>query len=91
MTRAHLYITGRVQGVFYRLSTQEKAKKLGLNGWVKNVYSPDFNGVEAVFEGPKDKVEQMVAWCHQGSSASKVDQVRVEWETPENLSGFEIR
>ena len=55
--RFHVRITGRVQGVFFRDSTREKAEELGLSGWVKNV--PD--GVEAVFEGPPEKIREAVA------------------------------
>ena len=73
--RAHLIISGRVQGVYFRYSTQEAALRLGLTGWVRNLPNRD---VEAVIEGEPDTVEKMVAWCHQGPPASRVDNVSDE-------------
>ena len=68
-SRAHLVIKGRVQGVFYRASTQETAINLGLKGWVRNL--PDGN-VEAVFEGAAEKVKEAVALCYKGPPGSNV-------------------
>lgn len=86
--RAHVLVSGRVQGVAYRACTVEMATELGVAGWVRNLP----NGkVEAVFEGPEDPVEDMVAWCQQGPPAAVVKNVEVEYEEPENLQGFEIR
>ena len=59
----HAFISGHVQGVFYRSSTQRQASALGLRGWVRNL--PD-GRVEAVFEGEQTVVERMLAWCRQG-------------------------
>jgi len=87
MVRAHVYISGKVQGVGYRLSTQEEAVKLGLTGWVKNL--PD-GRVEAVLEGEATAVEQMIQWCHQGPRAAIVRDVIVERETPEGLATFQV-
>lgn len=75
--RAHLIISGYVQGVFFRAHTQEKAAMLGLKGWVKNIYD---GTVEAVFEGEKGKVEEMIGWCRKGPSGARVSNVDVEWE-----------
>lgn len=75
-SRAHLFIRGHVQGVFYRASTQEAAVRLGLEGWVKNL--PDGN-VEAVFEGPADKVKQAVEWCYKGPPGAKVSKIDEKW------------
>jgi acylphosphatase len=88
MVRAHIFVEGRVQGVFYRAWTRENASKLGLSGWVKNL---DNGRVEAVFEGPKEKLEQMVEKCKKGSRPSQVKHVDVVWEeaTGEH-KGFEI-
>ncbi len=72
--RAHVWITGRVQGVFFRAYTQDAAQRLGVAGWVRNL--PD-GRVEAVFEGDADKVEKMIAWCHEGSPMGRVDRVEV--------------
>ena len=70
--QVHLIIAGRVQGVFYRATTQEQARGLGLTGWVRNC--PD-GTVEAVAEGPADTVDLFVEWCHQGPPAARVAQV----------------
>ena len=87
--RAHVYVSGNVQGVFFRDSTRQKAEELGLTGWVKN--TPD-GRVEAVFEGPTDEVRQMVDWCENGPSQADVDDVEVEYEEPEgDAESFEVR
>lgn len=88
LTRAHVYITGRVQGVGYRYATVETATQLKLNGWVRNL--PD-KRVEAVFEGSQEVVEQMLRWCHVGPPAALVEAVAVEYEESENLQGFEVK
>ncbi len=67
-TRAHVYVSGRVQGVFFRAFVSEKAMELGLTGWVKNI--PD-GRVEAVFEGEKEKVEQVIVTCREGPLGSQ--------------------
>jgi len=87
-TRAHVYVTGRVQGVFYRATTREQATERDVDGWVKNL---DDGRVEAVFEGPEDAVAEMVEWCHEGSSRARVEDVDVEYGEPEGLEGFTIR
>lgn len=87
--RAHLYISGRVQGVYYRAFTQEVADSLGLTGWVRNL--PD-RKVEAVFEGEKDLIEKAIMKCHQGPPASRVTDIDVTWENQlEDFSDFRIR
>lgn len=87
-TRAHVFVSGRVQGVFYRTTTRDQARDAGVEGWVRNL---DDGRVEAVFEGPESAVESMVEWCHTGSSRARVDDVEVTYEAPEGLDGFEIR
>lgn len=87
-TRAHVFISGKVQGVGYRYSTVNKARQLSLNGWVRNLSD---GRVEAVFEGNRDAVEEIIRWCHQGSTAAVVKNVAVEYEEPENSQGFETR
>ena len=87
-TRAHVFVSGRVQGVFYRATTRETARERGVAGWVRN---RDDGRVEAVFEGPEDAVAAMVEWCHEGSPRARVEDVRVEYGEPEGLEGFEIR
>ena len=86
--RVRVLISGRVQGVFFRACTKEKAEELGLAGWVQNL--PD-GRVEAVFEGEKSRVDKMVAWCYQGPPASHVAEVEVEQELPQGLNQFEVR
>jgi acylphosphatase len=80
-SRVHLIIEGRVQGVFFRESTRKKAISLGLTGWVRNV--PD-GTVEAVAEGPGEKVRDFVDWCHKGPPAARVDKV---YKTPDKYQG----
>lgn len=86
--RAHVFVSGRVQGVGYRMSTEEVANDLELSGWVRNL--PD-GRVEAVFEGTKEVVEKMIAWCRQENPPAVVQDVAVEYEAPEGMQGFEIR
>ncbi|HLO87228.1 MAG TPA: acylphosphatase [Nostocaceae cyanobacterium] len=86
--RAHILITGQVQGVGYRYATVDTASQLGLTGWVRNL--PD-GRVEAVFEGVREVVEDMVRWCHSGPPAAIVKAVVVEYGLPEGLRGFEVR
>lgn len=70
--RAHLIIEGRVQGVFFRDSTRREAIELGLCGWVKNRFD---GSVEVVAEGPKEKIETLIAWCHHGPPIARVTKV----------------
>jgi acylphosphatase len=63
--RAHVIISGRVQGVFFRAETQTAARNLSLTGWVRNRAD---GSVEALFEGPRDNVDRAIAWCRQGSA-----------------------
>ena len=86
--RAHVFISGKVQGVGYRMSTWQVANDLRLSGWVRNL--PD-GRVEAVFEGSKDIVEEMLVWCHKGNPPAVVRDAIVEYETLEGIQGFDIR
>ncbi|MGD9504526.1 MAG: acylphosphatase [Syntrophobacteraceae bacterium] len=86
--RVHVYISGRVQGVFFRAFTRDAAIKEGVTGWVRNL--PD-GRVEAAFEGDGRSVEAMVAWCRTGSPMSHVERVDAVEEPPEGGTGrFEI-
>ena len=76
---AHLKIIGKVQGVWYRASTQDEAVRLGLTGWVANM--PD-GSVEAHAEGDKSVIETFVKWCHEGPPLACVDKVAVQWIEP---------
>jgi acylphosphatase len=86
--RAHVFVSGHVQGVYYRATTRDTARQHGIDGWVKNL---DDGRVEAVFEGPEADVETMVEWCHTGSPAASVEDVSVEYEQPAGLDGFRVR
>lgn len=87
--RAHLYISGRVQGVFYRAFTEDVALSLGLKGWVRNL--PD-RRVEAVFEGDRELIEKAIKKCYEGPPYAKVEHIDVIWEDNlENLPDFRIR
>jgi acylphosphatase len=87
--RAHVQISGQVQGVFFRDSTRQKAEELGLAGWVKNL--PD-GRVEAVFEGPPERVREMVRWCEEGPRNASVEDVDTDFEgSGGDLQGFEVR
>ncbi|QYJ16993.1 Acylphosphatase [Rubrobacter xylanophilus DSM 9941] len=87
--RVHVYVSGRVQGVFFRDSTRERARRLGVSGWVRNL--PD-GRVEAVFEGESGDVDEMVRWCHEGPPHARVESVEVEEEPVSKSSeGFEVR
>lgn len=76
--RAHVIIEGRVQGVFFRSFTQDEAVRLVITGWVKNRRD---GKVEAMFEGERDRVEEIIRWCHIGSPWAKVMKVDVTWGT----------
>ncbi len=85
----HVVISGSAQGVLFRDWTRQQAQSLGLTGWVKNTPNGQ---VEAVFEGPKEKVGKMVKKCQQGPTAAKVEKVEVKWEeTTGEFVSFEIR
>jgi acylphosphatase len=87
-TRAHVFVSGNVQGVYYRATTRDEAQARDVDGWVRNLSD---GRVEAVFEGSEDAVEEMVEWCHTGSPAANVDDVSVEYEAPEGENGFRVR
>ena len=87
-TRAHVFVSGTVQGVYFRATTRDEARDRGVDGWVQNL---DDGRVEAVFEGDEEIVEEMVAFCHEGSDAADVADVTVEYEQPQGESGFRVR
>ncbi len=74
--RAHAIISGRVQGVFFRMETQRAAGRFGVFGWVRN--RPD-GSVEAVFEGQQQAVDAVLQWCHEGPNLAVVKNVEVKW------------
>jgi acylphosphatase len=86
--RKRVVVSGHVQGVFFRDSTRREAACRGVAGWVCNRAD---GAVEAVFEGSRDVVEAMVAFCSEGPRAADVTDVTSSDEQPEGLSGFEVR
>lgn len=83
-----LQIFGRVQGVYYRLSTQQEAERLGVSGWVRN--RPD-GSVEAELHGSATAVQALIAWCQHGPPGANVERVEIEACPPANHTGFQIR
>jgi acylphosphatase len=86
--RRRCVVHGLVQGVFFRASTRQRAQQHGVAGWVRN--TPE-GAVEAVFEGPEDAVERLVAFVERGPRGARVDRVDVTAEEPQGLRGFAVR
>lgn len=76
--RLHLVVRGRVQGVFFRASTQRESRRLGLTGWVSNRRD---GAVEVLAEGDEDSLRELLAFCQRGPSTARVDKVDVRWRT----------
>jgi acylphosphatase len=87
IVRARVRATGRVQGVGFRYSVQQRARSLGIAGWVRN--EPD-GSVTAVFEGPRDRVQSLVEWCRRGPPGAEVGHLDVAWEEPEGADRFAV-
>ncbi len=88
-TRAHIFVSGRVQGVFYRETVRKKAEKLSITGWVKNLKD---GRVEAVLEGEKENVQNLVNWAKRGPIWAKVKDLEILWEDHKaEFQGFEIK
>ena len=85
--RVRVLVGGRVQGVGYRQSCADRARREHVAGWVRNLRD---GRVEAVFEGPADRVAAMVDWCRHGPSAARVTGVETRPEPPEALTGFRV-
>jgi acylphosphatase len=77
LARVQVLISGRVQGVYFRAYTRDQAVARGLSGWVRNL--PD-GRVAAVFEGDREKIDSMLAWCRQGHPYAAVDEVLTDWQ-----------
>ncbi len=75
LIRAHAFVTGRVQGVFFRASTQEQAMRLGLGGWGRNLSD---GRVEVLVEGKQSDVEQLIQWLWHGPPGADVEKVEVD-------------
>jgi len=89
LIRAHVVIEGRVQGVFFRMETRDAARRIGeVQGWVRNRRD---GTVEAVLEGPRDRVERLLAWCRKGPPMAEVSRLKVDWQPYRGqFDGFEI-
>ncbi|MFZ5569236.1 MAG: acylphosphatase [Thermodesulfobacteriota bacterium] len=86
---ARAIISGRVQGVCFRMETKQTADRFGVRGWVRNRHDGD---VEALFEGDKDRVLAVLKWCEAGPPLAHVSAVSVDWTTYSGaFSAFEIR
>lgn len=88
LVRAHVFVEGRVQGVSFRYYASQEAERLGVSGWVRNL--PD-GRVEAVYEGPRPAVEEMLAWTRHGPRWAHVTGLEVYDEKPGGERGFHIR
>ena len=88
--RARILITGRVQGVLYRASLREEAARLGVAGWARNLRD---GRVESLFEGDREAVEALIAWCRRGPPLARVERVDIEWGeyTGEFSGSFGVR
>lgn len=87
-TAVRLTVVGLVQGVGYRASLCERARRLGLSGWVRNRAD---GSVEAVVHGPLDRVEELVCWAGRGPPASRVDRLERSPADAPPHGGFEVR
>jgi len=88
-TRVHVFVSGYVQGVFFRSETRREARKYGLTGWVRNLRD---GRVEAVFEGEEDAVKKLVEFCRHGPSGAMVTSIEVFWEDYKGeFNNFEIK
>jgi len=89
MKRVSLRVTGRVQGVFFRQSTADQARLLGLTGWVAN---QDDGSVKVEAQGQEEQLESLIIWCKKGPPSARVDDVEVVWfeQTDLSYSSFEI-
>ena len=83
-----MIVRGRVQGVFFRAEAAERARSLRLGGWIRNNRD---GTVEALFEGPRERVESMILWCAKGPSGAVIEAVETEWEEPQGANGFAVR
>ena len=85
----HVIVKGRVQGVWFRANTKQKAEQLGVSGWIRNTQD---GCVEAIFEGEEKCVNEMIDWCNRGPPLAKVNNVEVKNQNPKNnYNGFLIK
>ena len=87
MVTVHLLISGKVQGVYFRVSAKEKADELVLTGWVRNTES---GAVEAEASGPAERVKAFIDWCHRGPEDARVISVAVSSMPPKEFENFAV-
>jgi acylphosphatase len=78
LKQVHLFVRGRVQGVYFRASAQREARRLGLTGWVKNRAD---GAVEVLAEGDEEEIKELIGWANRGPGAARVDNVDVRWRS----------
>lgn len=89
MKQAHIVVSGRVQGVFFRTTTKDKARQLGLKGYVKNLGNGD---VEVVAQGDENSLRELIQFCQKGPSGAEVGGIDVQYKySKETFYGFDIR
>ncbi len=86
--KVNILVSGRVQGVFYRTSTKEKALELGINGWIMN--KPD-GSVYIEAEADESVLDQFIEWCKKGPMMARVDHINISHQSTEGFSNFEVR
>jgi acylphosphatase len=87
--KAHVLISGQVQGVFFRDATRKKAEDLRITGWVRNL--PD-GRVEVLFEGEKEAIDKIIEWTKKGPDSARVEDIKVKWEEyKDEFSSFAIK
>jgi acylphosphatase len=89
MKQARVLIAGRVQGVFFRGSAADQAKKYGLFGFARNLSD---GRVELVLEGGETQINEMIRWCRKGPPLSHVADIEIEWSEAQRLyQGFDVK
>ncbi|MCW4015860.1 MAG: acylphosphatase [Candidatus Bathyarchaeota archaeon] len=87
--RAHIFVSGRVQGVFFRVETRHEAMKRNVTGWIRNTSD---GKVEAIFEGEKENVDGLIDFCRNGPPEARVTQLDIQWEEyTGDFNNFKIR
>lgn len=88
LVRVHLFVEGRVQGVNFRYNIYQEATRLGVSGWARNLAD---GRVEAVYEGPPEAIDELLAWTRQGPEWARITNIAIEDEEPRGEQGFGIR
>jgi len=87
--RVNIFVSGLVQGVFFRSQTKRKAEELGVFGWVRNLAD---GRVEILAEGEKEKLEELINWAKKGPDSARVDDLKIDWQEYQGeFKDFEIK